>query len=122
MAEQWLEGYVGGLRKKDAKFGEEVFVGRHGVMPVASCPQPAPRPVLADNARPLRAADTPRNIAPAAAPPKSAMDSANSRFGMCEHRIFGQGKIIAEIPPDKYRVNFPGFGLKVIIKAYVKLL
>ena len=50
------------------------------------------------------------------------MDSAYTKYGLCEHKIFGQGKIVAEIPPDKYRVNFPGFGLKVIVKDYVKLL
>ena len=54
--------------------------------------------------------------------PLSIMDAAATKFGLCEHKIFGQGKIIAEIAPDKYRVNFPGFGLKVIVKDYVKLL
>ncbi|MBU1229193.1 MAG: hypothetical protein KKA55_06085, partial [Proteobacteria bacterium] len=62
-------------------------------------------------------------LAPAPAPPpRSVMDSASTRLGLCEHKIFGQGKIIAEIPPDKYRVNFPGFGLKVIVKDYLKLI
>ena len=43
-------------------------------------------------------------------------------LGLCRHKIFGQGKIIAEIPPNKYRVNFPGFGLKVIVADYLELL
>jgi DNA helicase-2/ATP-dependent DNA helicase PcrA len=48
--------------------------------------------------------------------------SASKKMGYCKHKIFGQGKIVAEIAPDKYRINFPGFGLKVIIRDYVELL
>ena len=70
----------------------------------------------------MGAAAAPHAQYDAAPVPKSAMDSTDATFGMCGHTIFGQGKIIAEIPPDKHRVNFPGFGLKVIVKAYVKLL
>lgn len=40
-------------------------------------------------------------------------------LGFCSHRIFGRGKIIEEIDTDKVRVNFPGLGLKVIIKTYL---
>jgi DNA helicase-2/ATP-dependent DNA helicase PcrA len=41
--------------------------------------------------------------------------------GYCTHKIFGRGKIIQHVPPDKYRVNFPGFGLKVIMAQYLTL-
>jgi DNA helicase II / ATP-dependent DNA helicase PcrA len=41
--------------------------------------------------------------------------------GFCRHKIFGRGKIVGVLPPDKYRVNFPGFGLKVIIADYLQL-
>lgn len=37
----------------------------------------------------------------------------------CRHRIFGTGKIIKHLPPDKVQVNFPGFGLKVILAEYL---
>ena len=43
-------------------------------------------------------------------------------MGFCRHRIFGQGKVVAEVPPNKYRVNFPGFGLKVIVGDYLEFL
>ncbi|MBG3878526.1 hypothetical protein FVW20_16285, partial [Desulfovibrio oxamicus] len=43
------------------------------------------------------------------------------RCGYCTHRIFGRGKIVQHLPPDKYRVNFPGFGLKVIMAEYLTL-
>ena len=33
-------------------------------------------------------------------------DSAPMRMGFCSHKIYGRGKIVEHIPPDKYRVNF----------------
>ncbi len=42
-------------------------------------------------------------------------------LGYCRHRLFGRGKIVQHIPPDKYRVNFTGFGLKVIMAEYLAL-
>ena len=42
-------------------------------------------------------------------------------LGFCTHRMFGRGKIVEEIDADKIRVNFSGFGLKVIMKSYVQL-
>ena len=47
------------------------------------------------------------------APPKAGS------LGYCRHRLFGRGKIVQHIPPDKYRVNFTGFGLKVIMGDYL---
>ena len=46
---------------------------------------------------------------------------AKKKLGFCRHRLFGRGKIVEEIPPDKYRVNFPGFGLKIILADYLTL-
>jgi DNA helicase-2/ATP-dependent DNA helicase PcrA len=43
------------------------------------------------------------------------------QLGYCTHRIFGRGKVVEFIPPNKYKVNFPGFGLKVIIGDYLRL-
>ena len=37
----------------------------------------------------------------------------------CRHRIFGRGKIVRHLPPDKVQVNFPGFGLKIILTEYL---
>jgi DNA helicase-2/ATP-dependent DNA helicase PcrA len=39
----------------------------------------------------------------------------------CRHKIFGRGKVIARVEPDKYKINFPGFGLKLIIQDFVEL-
>ena len=33
--------------------------------------------------------------------------------------LLGRGKIVRRIPPDKAQVNFPGFGLKVILTDYL---
>jgi DNA helicase-2/ATP-dependent DNA helicase PcrA len=44
-----------------------------------------------------------------------------SACGFCRHRLFGRGKIVQYLPPDKYRVNFPGIGLKVIMAAYLSM-
>ncbi len=57
-------------------------------------------------------------------PPLSSSKKAASRTDVCcycKHKIFGRGKIIGALPPDKYRVNFPGFGLKVILADYLEL-
>ena len=43
------------------------------------------------------------------------------KLGFCRHRLFGRGKIVEEIPPDKYRVNFPGLGLKIILADYLTM-
>lgn len=40
--------------------------------------------------------------------------------GYCRHRIFGRGKVVEHLPPDKCRVNFPGLGLKVIIRDFLQ--
>ena len=39
----------------------------------------------------------------------------------CTHRIFGRGKIIKHLSPEKVQVNFPGFGLKIILSEYLIL-
>ena len=51
----------------------------------------------------------------------SPLKMKDGQSGYCTHRIFGRGKIVQHIPPDKYRVNFPGFGLKVIMANYLTL-
>lgn len=45
-----------------------------------------------------------------------------SKLGFCQHKIFGKGKIIAQPEPNKYKVNFPGFGIKTIIGDYLNIL
>lgn len=60
-------------------------------------------------------------FAPGAAPDRE--EKFVSRYetgaGYCRHRIFGRGKIIKKIDDDKLQVNFPGYGLKVILAQYL---
>jgi DNA helicase-2/ATP-dependent DNA helicase PcrA len=37
------------------------------------------------------------------------------------HKIFGRGKVVQRVEPNKYKINFPGFGLKLIIEDFVEL-
>ncbi len=53
--------------------------------------------------------------------PHAAAGVEKTATGYCTHKIFGRGKIIQHLPPDKYRVNFSGFGLKVIMAQYLTL-
>lgn len=129
-AERLVETFTGGLRRKDERLlavleagaGERPMDRTSERLAPVVLPTPPQRPAYGPGARPISAAAAPHTAYAAAPPPKSAMDGATTKLGLCEHKIFGQGKIIAEIPPDKYRVNFPGFGLKVIVKTYLKLL
>jgi DNA helicase-2/ATP-dependent DNA helicase PcrA len=65
-------------------------------------------------------AETPARPAPAAAPPaRSAPAGTPPPLGRCIHRIFGRGKMVRFIPPDKYQVNFPGVGIKTILADFL---
>ena len=91
LVETWTEGYGGILRRKDA--GD----GRQG-------PSGDNLPTRAYGARSCGADPDSRGSGPC---------------GYCRHRIFGRGKIVRHLPPDKVQVNFPGFGLKVILAEYL---
>ncbi|CCH47613.1 ATP-dependent helicase [Pseudodesulfovibrio piezophilus] len=44
------------------------------------------------------------------------------KLGFCKHKIFGKGKIIAQPEPNKFKINFPGFGIKTIIGDYIEMI
>jgi len=95
VVEAWRENYTGGLfRTNDAA-------------PARDPDQPTESP----------------NLVSSSAQTSEAMTSplAQGHSGYCRHKIFGRGKIIAVIPEGKYRVNFPGFGLKVILADYLDI-
>jgi DNA helicase-2/ATP-dependent DNA helicase PcrA len=57
-------------------------------------------------------------------PPESAALRASgaqgeASLGYCTHKIFGRGKKIRFVPPDKFQVNFPGFGVKTILADFL---
>jgi len=84
---------------------QESYLG--GMRP-AACPEPARRP--GPEAEPRETGTT--------SPPRAAPET----LGRCKHKIFGPGKIVAKLEDNKYRVNFPGFGLKVIVGDYLEML
>lgn len=97
------------LREISPSYFEEIHEGRLGAQRVA------PRPEYMERPAPSYAPDD----APEPERPKPVQNPEALPF--CNHKIFGRGKIVSRIPPNKYRVNFPGFGLKVIIEEYLEL-
>ncbi len=53
--------------------------------------------------------------------PESTPKADYRKLGFCRHRLFGRGKIVEEVEPGKYRVNFPGLGLKIILADYLTM-
>jgi len=63
-----------------------------------------------------------KDIRPAGSPLASSRTSGKSGpLGFCRHRIFGRGKVVARLDDGKSRVNFPGFGMKVILDEYLEM-
>lgn len=59
---------------------------------------------------------------PSSSPFASAKSAGeNGPLGFCQHRIFGRGKVVARLGEGKCRVNFPGFGMKVILSEYLEM-
>lgn len=54
-------------------------------------------------------------------PPPTEQVTASTALplGYCCHKLFGRGKMVKFLPPDKYQVNFPGFGIKVILADFL---
>lgn len=90
--EEWQEGYTGRLSKREFR----------DAAPSDSTPTTRTSTVFA--------------------PPvykKVSEEKSADTCGYCRHKVFGRGKIVEQLPPDKCRVNFSGFGLKVILNAYL---
>ncbi|MCF8030007.1 MAG: ATP-dependent helicase [Desulfohalobiaceae bacterium] len=73
----------------------------------------------------ITAGVSPKQAAAGENPGKGKKQSADAERdsgadGYCRHKIFGRGKIVQFIPPNKYKVSFPGFGLKVVIGDYLQ--
>lgn len=79
-----------------------------------------------------QAAEAPKNHFPApeapvfspsrdfpACPAAEKATGNNEKHGYCRHKLFGRGKVIKFLDDDKAQVNFPGFGLKIILKDYL---
>lgn len=127
--EEWRESYNGTLRRRtggtdvadsshdeDAEADDKALPffsrGSAGVFAPAGCPRVS-SPAVEPAEQALAHGAENREAAPGGA--------AKQPCGYCRHKIFGRGKIVERLPPDKCRVNFPGFGLKVIMSAFLSM-
>lgn len=94
LCEEWVEGYGGVCNRR----GEAS----------AKCSRSVPSRLL-----PPLPANTPEEE------PAVSSNAAPLPLGHCRHKLFGRGKMVKFLPPDKYQVNFPGFGLKVILADFL---
>lgn len=148
--EEWREGYTGRVSKVErpsffaensGNAGGERFFARGakprsafaptfddedvafsatrdaGRSPDVFAPRVFPTAPGAGRAAPLA---PPVTVAPIAHGTPVANDEKRS-CGYCSHKVFGRGKVVEHLPPDKCRVNFPGFGLKVIMSAFLHM-
>lgn len=120
VTEPWRESYTGGLARTDG--GDMTYT------PAAPAASRGPRATGsgagADTIPPEDGGDqrpAPRPAAAAAAgAPAGSPALTPTRLGYCRHKIFGRGKVVAAVSEGKVRVNFPGFGLKVILADYLE--
>ena len=146
MVEEWVEGFGGTLSRRSAGgvgFGRKTAMPGAGAAPTPGLgggfsagfsggllPRPQRPPVQAayDDCQ-LPPDDVPASAAARAAsattgatsPGAATATAKDGELCYCRHRIFGRGKIIRHMPPDKVQVNFPGFGLKIILSEYLIL-
>lgn len=109
--EEWQEGYTGRISKRSTSFAGDPAFSRRSL--------DIPRELANPNAGRVKGVFPPPGI------PEAKDDRVASKggagCGYCRHKVFGRGKIVEQLPPDKCRVNFPGFGLKVILSTFLTL-
>jgi len=74
-----------------------------------------------DSCFPSFAATGGASAKPAPLEPPSAPRQGAVKLGYCTHKVFGRGKIVADLGGGKVQINFPGFGLKVILADYIQM-
>lgn len=121
--EEWQESYAGGWVRRDA--GAALTGGRPGAYSGGysggrSGGYSVGRAVPDE---PFVHPQTPQDFQePQATRKKPAVNALSpAECGFCTHKIFGRGKVVKFMPPDKYQVNFPGVGLKVIMGAFLSM-
>lgn len=109
--EEWQEGYTGRISKRSTSFAGDPAFSRPSL--------DIPRELANPNAGRVKGVFPPPVILEAKG--DRAASKGGAGCGYCRHKVFGRGKIVEQLPPDKCRVNFPGFGLKVILSAFLTL-
>ena len=120
LTEEWVEGFGGVLSRRGAACGGRLPPPARPAVPLRARALPEHGGAAFDDCQlrpetPAPACDEP--AAPAVSAASAAADA--NQLCHCRHRIFGRGKIVRHLPPDKVQVNFPGFGLKVILTEYL---
>ena len=121
LTEEWVESYGGGQHNAF----EENLAATRALQDADDCQLPP-------DERPGGAAGSGRPAASAPAAPAGDVAggsvlaaagavAAGRRPCFCRHKIFGRGKILGLMPPNKVQVNFAGFGVKVILADYLQL-
>ena len=92
------------VREIDTSFYSKVK-GQAGISPRAAENTPGDQETL------------PGEVSPQSS--RRSQTSAVPAGGYCRHKVFGRGKVVQALPPNKYKVNFPGVGLKTISGDYL---
>ncbi len=122
LCQEWIERYEGYLQSRNESHSTGTqYTKKTRLLPT---PDPNMRHERAGHAHTSFAHQTSFGKDISATNTASAMAESTSvesplPLGYCHHKIFGRGKMIKFLPPDKYQVNFSGFGLKVILKDFL---
>lgn len=114
--DEWQEGFTGSLTQRSDR-----ALTRSYSSPFAAADLPSGNVSSEHGRMPEAARQTPEDAPGEAVPPPCVSPLPGGKSGYCRHKVFGRGKIVQSLPPDKYRVNFPGMGLKVIMGAYLEM-
>ncbi len=108
LCEEWYESYNGQVRRRGENNAYMKSGDNAGRNPVRLLP-------------PQEGFSAPVAPTPTASFASAASAGETPRLGYCQHKIFGRGKMIKFLPPDKYQVNFTGFGVKTILKDFLHI-
>ncbi len=104
LCEVWFESYGGNMHQRTSKTFDS-YASNATRRPVQLLPQAGKAQKNIDFMETTHDTQQERN--------------APLSLGFCRHKIFGRGKMIKFIPPDKYQVNFVGFGIKTILQDFL---
>ncbi|MCR5562087.1 MAG: ATP-dependent helicase [Desulfovibrio sp.] len=127
LTERWVEGFGGRLSRAGGRPEEMPDKGAQRPVPRFDTPAVTPGAMRKDVFHvqdmsgnfPHRSAVPTAGEPDAEEQPRSSLAVGETASGYCRHRIFGRGKILRRLGPDKVQVNFSGFGLKVILSDYL---
>ncbi len=119
LTDEWVEGFGGVLSRRGGfSRGAATAAGRP-TAPLRASALPLHEDAAFDDCQLQAEPQAPTSAASPVASVAAGHDAGANPLCYCRHRIFGRGKIVRHLPPDKVQVNFPGFGLKIILTEYL---